>query len=86
MTSRLPTDGSPTPSLQSSGQRPIPLKRRPDLVVERIVYGDAAWHVVKDPCGLNYYRLQPEQFAVWQLLDGQRSLEETRGGTDEPQR
>lgn len=74
---QLPS-GSPASSLQSSGQRSVPLKRRPDLVVERIIYGDAAWHVVKDPVGLNYYRLQPEQYAVWELLDGERSLEEIR--------
>ena len=74
---QLPS-GPASRSQQSSAQRPVPLKARTDLVFERIVYGDSAWHVVKDPCSLSYYRLQPEQYSVWQLLDGERSLEEVR--------
>ncbi|MFO1096584.1 MAG: hypothetical protein U0992_25240 [Planctomycetaceae bacterium] len=70
--------GPVAPSLQGSSQRPIPLVARRDLVVERMLYRGVAWHVVKDPCAMQYYRLQPEQFTTLQLLDGRRSLEDLR--------
>lgn len=67
------------PSAQlPSKQRPIPLKMRNDLVVRRIEYRGVGSWVVKDPVGLKYHRLQPEQYAVLTLLDGQRSLQEVR--------
>ncbi len=47
-------------------------------MVEQVRYKDVPYPVVKDPCGLKYYRLQPEQYAALQLLDGQRSLDEVR--------
>ncbi|SFI18650.1 HlyD family efflux transporter periplasmic adaptor subunit [Planctomicrobium piriforme] len=61
-----------------STQRPLPLRCRADLVVEQILYQDVAYPVIKDPIGLKYYRLQPEQFGILSLLDGQRSLEDLR--------
>lgn len=61
-----------------SSQRPIPLRVRPDLVIRKIFYRGVAFPVVKDPCGLKYYRLQPEQYAVLLQLDGETSLEEIR--------
>ncbi|MBL8851370.1 MAG: biotin/lipoyl-binding protein [Planctomycetaceae bacterium] len=70
--------GATAPSLQGSSQRPIPLRARRDLLVERMLYRGVHWHVVKDPCAMQYYRLQPEQFTTLQLLDGRRSLEDLR--------
>ena len=70
--------GPVAPSSQGSSQRPIPLRARADLVVERIVYRGVTWYVVKDPCAMQYYRLQPEQYRALQLLDGRRSLEDLR--------
>ncbi|REJ97509.1 MAG: HlyD family efflux transporter periplasmic adaptor subunit [Planctomycetota bacterium] len=63
---------------RSSADRPVPLQRRSDLVVEFVTYRGVPWPVVKDPCGLKYYRLQPEQYRLLQLLDGRRSLAELR--------
>ena len=61
-----------------STQRPIPLQRRDDLLVERIEYrGIGSW-VIKDPVALKYHRLQPEQYYVLHLLDGKRNLEQIR--------
>jgi putative peptide zinc metalloprotease protein len=61
-----------------STRRPIPLRRRPDLVVRRIEYqGIGSW-VIKDPVALKYHRLQAEQYCVLGLLDGARNLEEIR--------
>ena len=66
------------PSMQPSSQRPIPLRGRDDLVVQQIEYKDVPYPVIKDPCALKYYRLQPEQYAALQLLDGERSLDTIR--------
>ncbi|MEZ5942038.1 MAG: HlyD family efflux transporter periplasmic adaptor subunit [Planctomycetaceae bacterium] len=65
-------------ALMPTTQRPVPLKMRQDLVVEMISYGDIPFPVIKDPVGLKYFRLQPEQYAVLQLLDGNRSLQQIR--------
>ena len=61
-----------------SSRRPVPLKIRSDLVVERIDYREEASFVIKDPVGLKYHRLRPEQYHVLKLLDGERSLEDIR--------
>jgi len=69
----------PTSSVpQSATQRPVPLRMRPDLDIKRILYGESGWIVVKDPCRLQYFRLQPEQFAVLESLNGRRGLGEIR--------
>ncbi len=70
-------------ALLPSSQRPVPLRTRPDLVVEEILYRDVPFPVVKDPVGLKYYRLQPEQYGVLQLLDGRRSLQDIRDDLQE---
>ncbi|MCA9028534.1 MAG: hypothetical protein KDA86_25215, partial [Planctomycetaceae bacterium] len=66
------------PSMRPSSQRPVPLRTREDIIVEEVRYKGIPFPVVKDPCGLKYYRLQPEQYAALNLLDGQRSLDEVR--------
>ena len=65
-------------ALLPSTQRPIPLKAREDLVVERIDYLGIGYWVMKEPVGLKYYRLQPEQYHCLWLLDGTRNLEQIR--------
>jgi len=65
-------------ALQPSSQRPVPLRKRGDLIVEDIEYRNVAFPVIKDPVGLQYNRLQPEQYGVLNLLDGNRSLEQIR--------
>lgn len=67
-------------SMVPSTQRPIPLQVREDLVVRRIEYQGIGYWVIKDPVGLKYYRLQPEQYHVLQLLDSQRNIEDIRDG------
>ena len=61
-------------ALLSSTQRPIPLRARSDLHIVQIEYRGVPFPVVKDPVGLKYYRLQPEQYAALTLLDGKLSL------------
>lgn len=62
----------------ASNQRPIPLKKRADLVVAKIDYLGVGYQVIKDPVALKYHRLQMEQYRILELLDGQRSLESVR--------
>ncbi len=69
---------APASSMRPSSQQPIPLRQRQDVVVEWIRYRDVAYAVIKDPCGLKYAQLQPEQYEIWSLLDGQRPLEGLR--------
>jgi putative peptide zinc metalloprotease protein len=55
-------------------ERPIPLRRRPDLVVVRQRFGgEDAW-VVKDPLALRYIRLREEEFLLFDALDGRKTL------------
>lgn len=61
-----------------SSRRPVPLRRRGDLVLQSIGYQGNRYWVVKDPIALAYHRLQQETECVLRLLDGRHSLEEIR--------
>lgn len=65
-------------NMVASNQRPIPLKKRADLVVAKIDYLGVGYQVIKDPIALKYHRLQVEQYRILELLDGKRSLESVR--------
>ncbi len=65
-------------STVASNQRPIPLRKRADLVVAKIDYLGVGYQVIKDPVALKYHRLQIEQYRILELLDGVRSLEAVR--------
>lgn len=69
---------SQSQEMLASNQRPIPLRRRADLVIAEIDYLGVGYQVIKDPVGLKYHRLQREQFKILDLLDGTRSLEQVR--------
>lgn len=62
----------------ASNQRPIPLRKRADLIVAKIDYLGVGYQVIKDPVALKYHRLQIEQYRILELLDGVRSLESVR--------
>jgi putative peptide zinc metalloprotease protein len=61
-----------------SSQRPLQLEVRRDLVCEPSVWQGHDFWIVKDPIALVYHRLRAEQYAVLELLDGERSLEAVR--------
>ena len=65
-------------NMVASNQRPIPLRRRADLVVAEIDYLGVGYQVIKDPVALKYHRLQVEQYKILELLNGERSLEQVR--------
>lgn len=56
-----------------SKRRSLQLRRRQDLVCQRLQFdGDDCW-VVKDPVSLKYFRLQPPEWCVLEQLDGNSS-------------
>jgi len=65
-------------SLVSSSARKLPIKVRPDLGSKKQQYQGRSYWIVKDPIGSKYYRFQEEEFAILQLLDGTRSLDEVK--------
>jgi len=65
-------------SLVSSSARRLPIRKRPDLSAQRQRYQGRTYWVVKDPVGLHYFRFQEEEYAILQMLDGQRSLDQIK--------
>jgi len=65
-------------AFRASTTRPVTLRRRGDLDVTRQVYQGQAWWVVKDPIALHYFRFRPEEYALLDMLDGRRSLEQLK--------
>ncbi len=59
-------------------QRPLPFAARKDLSAHRVQYGDQWYWVLKDPLRNELFRLRGDQYAVHQLLDGRRSLDDIR--------
>lgn len=60
----------------SATRRAVPLCARRDLKLQRVDFQGLESWVVKDPLSLAYHRLLGEQYRLWQLLDGRRSLED----------
>jgi len=63
-----------TDTLDSSSERPLPLRLRPDLHAQRNRFLGREQVVVKDPIAMKYYRFEEEEFAILQMLDGTSSL------------
>jgi putative peptide zinc metalloprotease protein len=59
-------------------QRPVPFAARRDVTAHQVRYGDQWYWVMKDPLRNELFRLRADQYAIHQLLDGRRSLEEIR--------
>ncbi len=68
----------PNPSMAASIERPVILRRRPDLSVSEQRYEGRTYFLIKDPVGLKYYRFQEEEYKILSLLDGVRSLKEIK--------
>lgn len=65
-------------SAASSSNRPLGLRKRPDLVSARHTYQHRPYWVVKEPVGLKYFRFHEQEYEILQMLDGQNSLEEIK--------
>ncbi len=59
-------------------ERPLNLRKRPDLSISPLSGEDRTDWVVKDPLALNYVLLRDEEYTVLNLLDGQTSLHQIR--------
>jgi len=58
----------------ASTTRPLPLRKRPDLIIRPVWHGARRYWVVKDPLALRYYHLRDEEYALLEMLDGEHSL------------
>lgn len=65
-----------TRSHESAAARPLPLVKRPDLIVFAQTLGAQKYLGLKDPLALRYYHLRPEEYFLWQQLDGRTSAEQ----------
>jgi putative peptide zinc metalloprotease protein len=65
-------------SLVSSASRRLSLRMRADLTARKQRYHGAAYWVVKEPVGLNYYRFHEEEYAILCMLDGNSSMEQIK--------
>lgn len=63
---------------QSSNHRSIALRKRPDLTVVQQYYRNESFWLIKDPLEMEFYRLNDEEFAVLELLDGKASLDDVK--------
>ena len=74
----FPTGTPLTSSHESAAARPLALVKRPDLVVFAQTLGGRTYMGLKDPLALHYYHLRPEEYFVFQQLDGRTSAEQIR--------
>ncbi len=65
-------------SLVSSSARKLSVRVRADLSAKQQRYHGRSYWVVKDPVGLNYFRFQDEEYAILNMIDGTRSLDEVK--------
>ena len=65
-------------SFVNSAERPLRLRRRPDLICKKQRYHGRSFWVVKEPVSLTYFRFHEEEFAILGWLDGVRSLQSMR--------
>jgi putative peptide zinc metalloprotease protein len=65
-------------SATSSTNRPLRMRKRPDLVSARHTYQHRPYWVVKEPVGLKYFRFHEQEYEILQMLDGQNSLEQIK--------
>ncbi len=59
-------------------RKSVRLKVRPDLQIYEQKYEGKTYHVVKDPVCLRYYRFNKQEYFVFQLFDGDHTLEQIR--------
>ncbi len=69
-----------TAGIQSDAvaERPLGLRRRPDLLIQPQQYGPEQYWLVKDPVAARYFHLAAEEHAILSMLDGQISLEQLK--------
>ncbi|HEY2787162.1 MAG TPA: biotin/lipoyl-binding protein [Fimbriiglobus sp.] len=64
-------------------RKQVRLKVRPDLQVTEQKYEGKIAHVVKDPVCLRYYRFNKQEYFVFQLFDGEHTMDDVRKAFEE---
>ncbi len=62
--------------LVASSHRPLRIRARRDLIIQRQSFQGRACWVIKDPLTLKFFRFEEEEFAILQLLDGHKPTAE----------
>ena len=70
-------------TIVAGSSRPVRLRMRADLEVQRHTYLGRQYWVLKDPLGLKYYRFEDEEFAILKMLNGEASLEDLQEGFEQ---
>lgn len=66
------------PAHLASPERPIGLRTRPDLVVQKSMFqGEVCW-VIKDPLAMKYFRLREPEYRILERLSGPVSYHELK--------
>jgi putative peptide zinc metalloprotease protein len=65
-----------TQSRTSGASRPLRMRMRSDLTIDKHTYLGRIYWVVKDRLAQKYYRFEEEEFALLEMLDGQASLQD----------
>ncbi|MEO1617781.1 MAG: biotin/lipoyl-binding protein, partial [Planctomycetota bacterium] len=71
----VPLPGDP-PGPAAHQTRSTGICRRPELIPTLIRHRHESAVVLKDPVAMNYLRLRPDEFFVWQCLDGRQTLQD----------
>ncbi|MBA4019009.1 MAG: hypothetical protein C0483_17715 [Pirellula sp.] len=59
-----------------TSDRPITFRRRPDLQIASQRFGAERYWVIHDPLSLKFTRLRDDEYALFELLDGEHSLDD----------
>ena len=59
-----------------TSDRPITFRKRPDLQITAQRFGADRYWVIHDPLSLKFTRLRDDEYALFELLDGEHSLED----------
>ena len=63
---------------ESSRNRSLGLSKRSDLTIVKQVYRHEPFWLIKDPLEMEFYRLNQEEYAVLEMVDGENSLDEIK--------
>jgi putative peptide zinc metalloprotease protein len=65
-------------TLTAVQDRPIKLRKRPDLTISTSVFQQEVSWIVKDPISLEYHRLREAEITVLEMLDGKSTLRDVK--------
>src|SRR5258708_19380353 len=61
---------------QAERRKHVRLRKRPDLTVTAQRYEGRTFHVVKEPINLKYFRFNEQEYFIFSLLDGRKTLQD----------